>query len=196
MPLPLILASRSPRRQQLLTEVGYRFSVLPASEAAECGVCAGESAAQLVSRLARQKAADVAPRVDRGVILACDTVAACQGEILGKPANEQHARRMLQSLRGQRHHVYTGMCLWRRPDDLIMADVATTVLRMDVLSDREIDEYVKSGLWEGKAGAFGYQDRHGWLHIEQGSESNVVGLPLELLAALLPRALEGESLEC
>jgi septum formation protein len=92
---------------------------------------------------------------------------------------------MLELLRGREHHVYSGVCLWRRPDDTTLVEVAVTRLRMDPFSDAQLEDYLQSGLWEGKAGAFGYQDRHGWLHIEEGSESNVVGLPLELVQEML-----------
>jgi septum formation protein len=91
----LILASGSPRRRELLREAGYQFEVVPPSLEAECGVCSGESPPELVARLAYQKAADVGPRVGCGLLLACDTVAECHGQILGKPADETHARQML-----------------------------------------------------------------------------------------------------
>lgn len=186
--LPLILASGSPRRRELLTEAGYDFTVIVPSESAECGVCSRETPPELVARLAYQKAQDVAGRVDRGLVLACDTVAECMGQILGKPANVEHARQMLELLRGREHHVYSGVCLWRRPRDQEFVEVAVTRLRMDVFSDAALNDYLESGLWEGKAGAFGYQDRHDWLHIEEGSESNVVGLPLELVREMLTAA--------
>ena len=184
-PPRLILASRSPRRRELLTEAGYRFEVVPADEAAECGVCSGESPAELVARLAYQKAADVARRIESGVILGCDTVAECQGMILGKPQDEEHARQMLATLRGREHHVLSGLCLWAVPDGEPQVAVAVTRLKMDALSDAEIAEYLATGQWEGKAGAFGYQDRLGWVHVVAGSVSNVVGLPMELLAETL-----------
>lgn len=185
LPAPLILASSSPRRRELLAEAGYSFVVVPPSETAECGVCSRETPAELVARLAWQKAADVARRIDAGLVLGCDTVAECRGQILGKPADEAHARRMLELLRGRDHAVYSGVCLWRRPDDKTLVQVDATRLVMDDLDDRQIEEYLKSGGWEGKAGGFGYQDRLGWIRIEQGSESNVVGLPLEMLAQML-----------
>ena len=81
----LILASASPRRRELLAEAGYAFDVVVPSDTAECGVCSGESPPELVARLAYQKAADVGPRIGQGLILACDTVAECQGQVLGKP---------------------------------------------------------------------------------------------------------------
>jgi septum formation protein len=93
---------------------------------------------------------------------------------------------MLQTLSGREHHVFSGLCLWNLPDGQPQVRVAVTTLRMDTLSDAQVDEYLASGGWKGKAGAFGYQDRLGWVHIIQGSESNVVGLPMELLAEMLP----------
>jgi septum formation protein len=146
---------------------------------------AAESPAAYVARLAYQKAADVAARIDSGLIIACDTVAECEGQILGKPADEADARRMLRRLRGREHHVYSGLCLWPRPVGEPHVRVACTRLQMDGLSDAQIEEYLASGQWKGKAGAFGYQDRLGWVHVVEGSESNVVGLPMELLAAML-----------
>ncbi len=184
-PEPLVLASQSPRRRALLTEAGYRFEVAPPSDAAECGVCSGEGPAELVARYALQKALDVGQRFERGVIVGCDTVAALDGRIFGKPANEDHARSILQTLRGREHQVYSGLCVWVRPDRSPRVEVDCTVLRMEPLSDAALEEYLASGLWEGKSGAFGYQDRAGWLEIVHGSESNVVGLPMELLERML-----------
>ena len=181
----LILASRSPRRRQLLAAAGYRFEVRPPSARAECGVSSGESPADLVARLAYQKAADVAGEVGEGLVLGCDTVAECDGRVLGKPADEDDARRMLQTLSGRQHRVLTGLCLWKVPDGRPAVRVAVTTLRMDRLGEAQLDEYLHSGQWEGKAGAFGYQDRLGWVRVVEGSESNVVGLPLEPLAELL-----------
>jgi septum formation protein len=184
-PTAIVLASRSPRRRELLAQAGYQFRVLPPSETAERGVCGELPPGELVARLARQKAADVAPRVDRGIVIGCDTIADCDGQILGKPRDEDDARRMLTFLRGREHRVLSGLCLWRRPDDRTHTSVAVTRLRMDAIPDEAIDEYLESRQWEGKAGAFGYQDRLGWIHVLEGSESNVVGLPLELLADML-----------
>jgi septum formation protein len=186
-PTRLILASRSPRRRELLAAKGYRFEVIPPRDEAECGVCSRETAAELVARLAYQKAADVAARVSQGLVLGCDTVADCNGQILGKPADEDHARKMLQTLSGREHRVLSGLCLWPVPDGEPTVRVAVTTLRMDRLSREQLDDYLASGQWEGKAGAFGYQDRLGWVHVQDGSPTNVVGLPMELLEELLQR---------
>ena len=182
---PLILASSSPRRRELLTEAGFAFTVIPPHESAECGVCSDESPPELVARLAFQKARDVAVRTERGMVIGCDTVAECSGQILGKPANLEHARLMLRLLRGHEHRVYSGLCLWERPGDVHRTEIDVTTLVMDSISDRELEAYLETGAWEGKAGAFGYQDGLDWVHILAGSESNVVGLPMELLQCML-----------
>jgi septum formation protein len=184
MKLRLILASGSPRRRQLLTDAGFAFEVVVPSESAECGICSSETPPEMVARLAYQKAEDVARRCSEGVIIGCDTVAECMGQILGKPANREHARQMLNLLRGREHHVYSGLCLWQRPGDAhVQVDV--TRLVMDPISDADLEAYLNTDLWEGKAGAFGYQDGLDWVHVVEGSESNVVGLPLELLGRML-----------
>ena len=188
---PLILASSSPRRRQLMSEAGYEYQIVSPSELAECGVCSGETPPEFVARVAYQKGADVATRVGPSVIIACDTMAECQGQLLGKPRDERHAESMLRMLSGREHRVYSGLCLWRVPDGEPHVEVDRTTLRMDPLSDEQIAEYLATGLWEGKAGAFGYQDGFDWLHIVEGSESNVVGLPMELLGRMLPRVIDG-----
>ena len=200
-PLRLILASSSPQRRRLLAEAGFRFEVVPPHESAECGICSTGGPASLVVELAVNKAADVVAQLKhRGdvgagaLILACDTVAECGGEVLGKPHDENHARGMLQRLRGTVHRVYSGLCLWRLSGDGGSADsdsedpdvrLAMSELEMDPITDAELEEYLDSGLWEGKAGAFGYQDRVGWLHLRRGTEENVIGLPIDLVVDML-----------
>ena len=181
----LILASGSPRRRQLLAQHGYSFEVIPPSDGAECGKCSSESPVELVARLAKQKAEDVAKRYDQGVFLGSDTIVECMGSILGKPANVDHARETLMLLRNRPHTVYTSICLWQRPIDKLLIDVDRTTLTMDDVSDKDLEDYLETDLWEGKAGAFGYQDGLDWVHIVEGSESNVVGLPMELLERML-----------
>lgn len=183
---PIILASQSPRRRQLLADAGYEFVVAPPSESAECDIDEiGGPPAGIVTELARRKAADVAMRVESGIVLGCDTVIERHGRVLGKPADADHAGEMLRLLRGGRFRVFSGLCLWRAGTSRHAAKAAVTRLAMEPLTDRRIEDYLASGLWEGKAGAFGYQDGHDWLRILAGSESNVVGLPLELLERML-----------
>lgn len=186
----LILASQSPRRRDLLLEAGYDFEVIAPDPGAECGVCSRETPPELVARLALQKAADVAANVASGIVVGCDTVAECLGMILGKPANREHARSMLERLRGREHRVYSGLCLWPRPGNQPHVEVAVSTLRMDLISDAELDAYLDTNAWEGKAGAFGFQDGLDWVHLLEGSPSNVVGLPMELLAEMLSRTTQ------
>ncbi len=186
--VPLILASQSPRRRELLEQAGYNFEVVLPSETAECGICSRETPPEMVARLAFQKALDVVPQVKvEAVIVACDTVAECQGQILGKPKNRQHASDMLHLLSGRVHSVYSGLCVWHVPTDSRSIQVARSLLSMEALSEAEIENYLDSDLWVGKAGAFGFQDGHPWLKLIEGSPSNVVGLPMELLSQMLDK---------
>ena len=182
---PLILGSQAPRRRHMMEEAGYDFTVVTPSDTAECGMCSRETPPELVARLAWQKAQDVAKRTESGIVIGCDTVAECMGQILGKPKSREHAEEMLRLMSGRKHQVFSGLCLWRRPDDDVHVEVEVTSLFMNQITEAELEQHLDSDAWEGKAGAFGYQDGLDWVHIESGSESNVVGLPMELLAKML-----------
>ena len=184
---PLILASQSPRRKSLMHEYGYTFLVHPPSDTAEGGMCSGETPPELVVRLAKQKAEDVAKQYEHAVIIGCDTVAECMGTVLGKPVDIDDARRMLTMLRGKDHRVLSGLCIWKRPSDKVTLKLDITTLHMDEVTDSQIEAYLATDKWQGKAGAFGYQDGWDWLHVIQGSETNVIGLPMEVLSDALSR---------
>ncbi len=196
--MKLVLASSSPRRRQLLEEGGYDFKVITPEIDEEIGLCSNCGPAELVVELAQAKAADVVRRIKDqpeyvgAIVVACDTVVECGGHILGKPRNEDHARQILQLLSGQRHRVFSGLCLWQLPDGLPNAEVDVTKLEMDKLKPATLEAYLASGGWQGKAGAFGYQDGLDWVSIIDGSTSNVVGLPMELFGRLL-RSVESQS---
>ncbi len=168
-PLKLILASRSPRRRELLAAAGYDFAVVVPEHVEECFICSRESPAEYVARLGYEKAKEVAARVSEGIVIGCDTVAECQGEVLGKPGDEAQARRMLEMLSGREHRVLSGLCVWPVPGGPPAVQVAVTTLRMDRLTPGQLDDYLTTGQWEGKAGAFGYQDGLDWVHILEGS---------------------------
>ncbi|HBT76937.1 MAG TPA: septum formation protein Maf [Planctomycetaceae bacterium] len=185
LPPLLILASRSPRRREILFCLDYEFITTPPSCDEEGPPRDGEKIEDYVQRLARDKADSVAGKYREGILIGCDTVVVCRGEILGKPADREDARRMLSMLRGEEHYVLSGLYLRRQPDGRRLSAVETTRLRMAPIGQREIDAYLETGLWEGKAGAFGLQDRTGWLEILEGSATNVVGLPAERLAEML-----------
>lgn len=182
----LILASQSPRRRELLTVAGYNFEVIAPSEEAEVGEPDGDPTAVYVTRLAVRKAADVAARVaGQACIIACDTVAECNGTVLGKPADRAHAETMLRLLSGKEHSVWSGLCVWNTDTGEFRVESEQSVLRMAQLSEPMIEDYLNSGAWQGKSGAFGYQDDHCWLELISGTASNVVGLPMDLLGEML-----------
>ncbi|MEO1498301.1 MAG: nucleoside triphosphate pyrophosphatase [Planctomycetota bacterium] len=197
----LILASGSPRRRELLTAAGYRFRVVKPRDGAEPdGACSSCGPAQLVVDLASAKLSDVLDQLRSNdqatepetpqLVLAADTVAEVHGQILGKPKTDDHAAGMMRLLSAREHRVYSGIALARRDAGLIehlALEPQVTTLRMDTLSADWIERYVDSGAWEGKAGGFGYQDGLGFVHVTEGSESNVVGLPMERVKELLQR---------
>ena len=185
--LPLILASASPRRKQLLAEAGFVFKALLPDTDAEDERLPYELPEEYVRRLAFQKAKNVADRIEQGIVLGGDTVVLCGEQILEKPVDRNDARKMLRQLRGQVHQVLSGLCLIKKEGgkkesgtETALLEMESTRLMMQPISDEDIEAYLNTELWQGKAGAFGYQDSNDWISILEGSESNVVGLPLEL----------------
>lgn len=182
----LILASASPRRAQLLRDCGFVFRVVTPPFDEPDHLPGVTDPAALAEQLSRLKAEHARPLVSAGVILAGDTVAALQGEVFGKPRDRDDARRIISSLAGTTHQVITGITLLDAASGRSATAHAVTDVTMRLLSDSELDEYLDSGDWAGKAGAYGIQD-HGDRFVTSidGSFSNVVGLPLELATALL-----------
>jgi septum formation protein len=193
-----VLASGSPRRAELARSEGWDFVVVPPPEAAETDAApraAEEPLEAFVTRLARAKAEAVVALGTQGLVLACDTLSEVEGLPLGKPAGREDARRMLRALSGRRHRVVSGVCLWLieapgQPGEPLTGH-AESRLFMRPLSEAFIAGYLDTGLWEGKAGACGFQDGHVPLELVAGSPSNVVGLPLELVRNLLARLPNG-----
>ena len=159
------------------------------SEAAPRGP--SEPLAAYVRRLALAKASAVVAtdsvRLPEAVILACDTLAEVDGHLLGKPRDRTDARRMLRELSGRSHRVVSGVCLWPPLAGQPLVGDAESLLEMGVLDDAFLEWYLDSGMWEGKAGACGFQDERLPLRLVSGSPSNVVGLPLELVREMLTR---------
>jgi septum formation protein len=186
----IILASQSPRRAKLLESAGFKFVTDAPDDSVERGICSKCSPEDLVLQSAFLKARAIAPKHSTGVIIAADTVAECQGEILGKPVDREHAEKMLTLMSGKKHRVLTGICLWKKPGDCHRLHLEQSVLTMDVLEAHQLEEILDSDNWIGKAGAFGYQDGLDWLHLESGLESNVVGLPIERLNEWIGELLE------
>jgi septum formation protein len=187
--LPIVLASQSPRRRQLLAEAGIAFEAVsphPSAEPEGAAPEPGETTAEFVQRLAFQKAMDVADRLPYpALVIGCDTVAEVDGIVLGKPADQGDARRILNLLNGRRHNVLSGLALVHSGNMVSRTGCAISQLDLHFPSDRELEEYLRSGEWQGKSGAFGYQDHHPWLTLVAGSADNVVGLPMELLDQMI-----------
>jgi nucleoside triphosphate pyrophosphatase len=190
---PLILASSSPRRKEILTAVGWPF------EAHTAGVdetrLAGEGPEDFVSRLARAKAETVAQSRLFGLVLGADTTVLVDGEILEKPRDAEDARRMLRSLSGRWHEVLTGVALVRAETGQAMTGLERTRVRFAETSDEEIDWHVRTGDVLDKAGAYAIQGRAA-LFIEaiDGDYWNVVGLPVRLVYELA-RGFEQEQVD-
>ena len=184
--MTVILASQSPRRRQLLGQMGFTdFKICPArgEEVASPGL----PPAQLVEALSSQKAAGVASAAEADAVIgAADTVVAVDDRGLGKPHSEEEAAEMLLPLSGREHTVYTGVTL-RRGSQIVTRHEATQV-RFRSLTREEIDAYVATGEPMDKAGAYGIQER-GALLVEgiRGDYFNVVGLPVCLVGQLLAR---------
>lgn len=176
----LILASASPRRRELLEQIGLEFTVA-VSEIDEQRL-PNETPADLVKRLAFEKSAAVIQ--PHTVVIAADTVVSVDGEILGKPTDARDAEAMLKKLRGRKHFVYSGFCV---SDGVkTVSDVVATEVVFRFVSDEEIREYVASGEPMDKAGAYGIQGGAAKFISEiHGDYYNVVGLPICRLSTVL-----------
>ena len=180
----LILASRSPRRAELLRAVGYSFKVRAPRITEE--IQPDETPWRAARRLAVEKAIDVARRVRAGRVLGADTLVVVDGAILGKPTGVTDARRMLRMLSGRPHRVVTGLALADAGARHVTSTHAITTVVFRQLSSREIDWYLSTGDPMDKAGAYGIQGGAGLFVTRiSGSASNVVGLPLDLVGRLL-----------
>ena len=177
----LILASKSPRRAELLRAVGWPFDSVPAD--IDETRHSHEAAVDYVKRLAIEKAEAVAARLSTGLILAADTTVVVDNHVLGQPTDDDDARRMLKLLNGRWHEVLTGVALLRAGDgEGAVSDYECTRVKFSEMSDQEIDWYVATGEPRGKAGAYGIQGRASILIEEiQGDYFNIVGLPLRLV---------------
>ena len=189
----VILASSSPRRQQLLRQMGAEFTVVrpDIEEIAR----EGESPKELVERLAVEKALAIDPGRETGVVLGCDTVVVIGEDILGKPENPEDARRMLRHLSGRPHTVFTGFALVDLATGHRHVDHARTEVLFRQLSDDEIVRYVESGSALDKAGSYGIQDDFGAVFVEHitGDFYTVMGLPLTKVYLALQQMGRGDS---
>ena len=185
MPVNLVLASASPRRQELLADLGLSFAVRPAD--IDESVHAGEAGADYVRRLAREKAAAVAGPGE--LVIAADTTVDLNGEVLGKPVDEDDARSLMRKLSDSVHHVHTGVCALLIDADGVRREestVVTTAVTFAPVPDAWIDWYIATGEPFDKAGGYGMQGSAAiFVHRIDGSPTNVIGLPLDATASLV-----------
>lgn len=184
----LVLASASEGRRDLLRRAGFAFEVRPSHIVEPSGEGATDPRAY-VQQVAWLKAAAVAPKLEDAIVLAADSVGWHDAQIIGKPVDREDARRILRRLSGATHELWTGVCLWLRPEDLQLCWQERSLVHMKALSEPELEAYLDTGAWEGKSGAYAIQeDGDPYLTVLEGTVSNVIGLPVESLAALLLQA--------
>jgi len=178
----IVLASASPRRQELLRAAAIPFEVLPAHIGED--PLPGEGARECAERLAQDKAQGVAKRRPNDIVLGADTVVVIEGQMLAKPADAKDAARMLRLLSGRQHQVITGVCMVANGKCVTGSE--TTAVTMTEISELEIAEYVASGEPMDKAGAYAIQGRASrWIPRIEGDYGNVVGLPVALVWKML-----------
>lgn len=180
----IILASASPRRRELLRQIGLTFEVEPSSLVEE--IPPGIEPHQLARQISFRKAEIVASRHRDAIVIAADTFGVIDGQVLGKPHTSEEARKMLATLSGRCHSVITGFTIIDTADDKTLSRSVETKVYIKVLTDTEIDAYVRSGEPLDKAGAYAIQGL-GAVLVEriEGDYLNIVGLPLNALAEAL-----------
>lgn len=180
----LILASSSPRRAELLKQIGLNYQIMVCD--VDETLLPGMSPPELVEFLAERKAAAVARNLHEGIVLGADTVVVWQGQVLGKPLNEEDAFSMLVKLQGSTHDVYTGVALIDVHSGKIMVGHEKTRVFFRNIEEDEIRRYVASGEPLDKAGAYGVQGLAAiYINKLEGCYTNVVGLPLARLSVML-----------
>jgi len=179
----IILASASPRRAQLLRQIGVDFELAPGQ--IQERPHPDEAPPDYITRIARAKVIAIARKRDSGLVIGADTIVVIDGRMLGKPEDENAARNMLRQLSGKWHAVMTGVALYDVATRQEVADFDKTLVKFAQLNDREIEWYLKTGEPMDKAGAYGIQGFGGVLVEEiAGNYYNVVGLPLPLVYRL------------
>ena len=199
----LILASASPRRKQLMTEAGYKFTVVRSDVDESAFPADGISVCEYAKRLALAKVNEVASKYPTSLVIGADTVVDLQGQIIGKAADAKEARQITEKLFSTPHKVVTGIAIVRRgrptrlpsgrphgvaptKNEIQLIESDTTTVYPRKMTARQIAEHIEGGSWKDKAGAYAIQET-GDEFVEriEGSMTNVMGLPMELLESLL-----------
>lgn len=180
----IVLASSSNRRKELLTRLGIKYTSMP-SKIDEDGYDY-EHPEKLVQELSLAKASNVANVVEDALIIAADTVVAHDNKVLGKPKDEEDAKRMLQLLENDKHEVFTGLALISANDEMHFLDYDVTEVFMRKVEEEEIERYIKTGEPMDKAGSYGIQGKGGiFVNKIIGSYFTVMGLPVHMLSMAL-----------
>ncbi len=188
----IVLASKSPRRRKLLEQIGFTFDVV-VSDYDEGHHSTAIAPSDYASELAWEKAKSVEAKLNaHSLVIGADTIVVLDDNILNKPADERDAFRMLKTLSGRTHTVYTGLAIIDTETGRTIRDVKATKVTFRELSDEEITAYIATGSPLDKAGAYGIQDDYGAVFISQieGCYYNIVGLPLEMLYTMLKQFSE------
>ena len=186
--VPIILASSSPRRKQLLAEAGYKFTSVNPDIDEPAFDTEGVSPCEYAKRLALAKAKSVADKFPDSLVIGADTVADFEGEIIGKPDDAKEAEEITRRLFSRPHKVITAVAIVRESRGTEVVESDSTTIYPRKLTESQIAEHIKGGSWRGKAGAYAIQEG-GDEFVEriEGSLTNVMGLPMELLQGLLKR---------
>ncbi|MBW8016020.1 MAG: septum formation protein Maf [Planctomycetes bacterium] len=187
--MSFILASASPRRKLLLAQAGLDFETIVSDVDESLFSTEGVTSAEHTKILALEKAKDVAKKFPDQLVMGADTVVDCNGIIIGKPDDAAHAEQITRMLFSQPHKVITGVALVRIADNTEIVQAATTVVYPKKLTEEQIADHITNGSWQGKAGAYGIQET-GDEFVEkiEGSFTNVIGLPMELVKEMLLKA--------
>lgn len=180
----IILASASPRRHELLREMGVPYEVL-VTDADESAI---GKPVERVRILAERKARAAAKLLTEGIVIGADTLVSVDDRALGKPEDEEDAKFMIMSLSGRTHQVYTGVCLYDVAEKKVLVGADCSDVTFKRLSRQQINDYMASGEWEGKAGSYAIQGLGSALVEKyEGSLSNIIGLPVEMLGEMLEK---------
>jgi septum formation protein len=183
----IILASRSLRRKQLLAEAGYKFTTVNPDIDESDFDAEGVDPCEYAKRLAMAKARSVAKKFPKSLVIGADTIADFGGEIIGKAADAKEAEEITRRLFSRPHKVITAVAIVRISDGIEIIESDSTTVYPKKLTESQIAEHIKGGSWRGKAGAYAIQERDEFVEKIEGSLTNVMGLPMELLQRLLKR---------
>ena len=185
-PAPLILASASPRRRQLMSDAGYEFTVVPPEVDESAFDAEKADPIEYAKRLALAKAKSVAPKHPDSFVIGADTIVDFRGRIIGKAADAEEAGQITGKLFSEPHKVITGLAIVRLSDGTELLQSDSTTVHPRKMTPGQIADHIKGGPWRDKAGAYAIQET-GDEFVEkiEGSLTNVMGLPMELLESLL-----------